>query len=167
MPEINWLNMLSQAITFVIALAIVWKFGWKPLTQFIRDRQDKVKKTIEDAENTRQAITKLEAEYRAKLEKVEQKSAELISIARQEGVKAREEIVRTAHEEAAALQKKAREQLEADRNRIMKEMRSEIIGLSMTIAEKALHEPIADKVHNQKFQEILEELSQGPGRRVS
>jgi F-type H+-transporting ATPase subunit b len=159
--------MLSQTITFLIALAIVWKFGWKPLTQFIRDRQDKVKKTLEDAENMRQAITKLEGEYRAKLEQVEQKSAELIAIARQEGVKVREELVRAAHDEAAELQKKSREQLETDRNRIMNEMRAEIIALSMAIAEKALKEPIADKVHNQKFQEILEELSRGPGRRPS
>jgi F-type H+-transporting ATPase subunit b len=165
MPEINWQLMLSQAITFLIALAVVWKFGWKPLTRFIRDRQDKVKKTIEDAENMRQAITRLETDYRAKLEQVEQKSAELISIARQEGVKVREEIVRVAHEEAAALQKKAREQLDADRNRVMQEMRSEIIAIAMSVAEKALREPIADKVHDRKFQEILQELSQGPGRR--
>ena len=167
MPEVNWLNMLSQTITFLIALAIVWKFGWKPMMQFIGDRQTKVKKTLDDAENAKQAITKLEAEYRAKLQQVEQKSAELIASARQEGVKTREEIVRAAQADAVELQKKSREQIEADRNKVMGEMRAEIIALSMAIAEKALHEPIADKVHNQKFQEILEELSQGPGRRPS
>ncbi|MBN2036620.1 MAG: F0F1 ATP synthase subunit B [Chitinispirillaceae bacterium] len=167
MPEINWQNMLSQVITFLIALAIVWKFGWKQMVKFINDRQEKIRKTLENAETTRQAITMLEAEYRAKLEQVEQKSAELISIARQEGLKMREEIVRAAHEEAAGLQKKAREQLDADRNRIMNEMRAEIVGLAMSVAEKVLREPMADKVHERKFQEILEELSKGPSRRPS
>jgi F-type H+-transporting ATPase subunit b len=167
MPEIHWQIMLSQTITFLIALAVVWKFGWKPLCAFIKERQDKVRKTLENAEDTRQAITRLEADYRAKLEQVEQKSAELISIARQEALKVKEEIVRIAHQEASEQQKKAREQLDADRRKVMGEMRAEIVALSMAVAEKALGQPIADAVHNRKFQEIVEELSVGPQRRVS
>ena len=81
MLEINWQILVSQVITFLIALVVVWKFAWKPILQIIHDRQDKVRKTLEDAENMRLAITKLEAEYQAKLQQVEQKSAEFIAIA--------------------------------------------------------------------------------------
>ena len=167
MPDINWQLILSQTITFLIAVAIVWKFGWKPMIKFMNDRSDKVRKTIDDAENAKQSITRLEADYRAKLEQVEQKSAELISIARQEALKVKEEIVRAAHQEVSEQQKKAREQLDADRRKVMGEMRAEIVALSMAVAEKALGQPIADAVHNRKFQEIVEELSSGPQRRMS
>jgi F-type H+-transporting ATPase subunit b len=167
MPDINWQLILSQTITFLIAVAIVWKFGWKPMIKFMNDRSEKVRKTIDDAENAKQSITRLEADYRAKLEQVEQKSAELISIARQEALKVKEEIVRAAHQEVSEQQKKAREQLDADRRKVMGEMRAEIVALSMAVAEKALGQPIADAVHNRKFQEIVEELSSGPQRRMS
>ena len=158
MLEIKWWILLSQGITFLIALAVVWKFAWKPLTQFIRDRQEKVKKTIDDTENSRQAMAKLEAEYRAKLEQIERKSAELISIARQDAGRAKDEIIKAAQTEALELRKKANEQLEQDRRQLMADMRSEIIGLSMAIAEKALHEPMPELVQDRKFQDILKGL---------
>jgi F-type H+-transporting ATPase subunit b len=156
MPEIQWWILVSQAVTFLIALAVVWKFAWKPLIQFIRDRQDKVRKTLDDAESTRQSIAKLEAEYRARLDGVERKSAELIAAARNEAGRAKDEIVRTAQEEVVALRKKAQEQLEQERRRLMAEMRTEIVGLSMAIAEKALTGPLPEKVQERKFQELLD-----------
>ena len=167
MPEINWQLMLSQTITFLIMLAIVWKFGWKPMLKFMNDRSDKVRKTLDEAENAKQSIAKLDADYRAKLEAVEQKSAELVSQARAEAVKAKEEIMRAAHQEAAELHKKSRDQLDADRRKVMGEMRAEIVALAMAVVEKALKEPIAAGVHDRKFKEIIEELSSGSQRRPS
>ena len=163
MFEFHWQNMLSQVLTFLIAVAIVWKFGWKSILQFIRDRQEKIKKTLEDAESTRQAIATLETEYRAKLELVETRSTELIAIARQDAARAKDEMLHVAEAEAAQLRKKAHEQLEADRRHLMAEMRSEIIGISMAIAERALREPLPGTVNDGKFQEILAELSKGAG----
>ncbi len=159
MPEIHWQIMLSQVITFLIALAVVWKFGWKPIIQIVRDRQDKVRKTLEDAENTRLAIQKLEAEYHAKLEQIEQKSSELIALARQDAGRVKEELLAAAHAEAMELQKKAHEQVEHERRRIMNEMRSEIVSISMAIAEKMLSKPVSGDVQERKFQEMLEEIS--------
>jgi F-type H+-transporting ATPase subunit b len=159
--------MLSQTITFLIALAIVWKFGWKPMVKFMNDRSDKVRKTLDEAENAKQSIAKLDADYRAKLEAVEQKSAELVSQARAEAAKAKEEIMRAAHQEAAELHKKSRDQLDADRRKVMGEMRAEIVALAMAVVEKALKEPIAAGVHDRKFKEIIEELSSGSQRRPS
>lgn len=161
MPEISWQIMISQVVTFLIAAAIVWIFGWKPIMQMIRDRQNKVRKTLEEAENTRLAITTLESEYRAKLDQVEQKSAELISIARLEAGRAREELMRAAQAEALELQKRAHEQIEHESRRVMQEMRSEVVGLSMAIAEKMLSRPLPEDVHDRKFQEMLEEISKG------
>jgi len=158
MPEINWHIMLSQVMTFLVALVIVWKVSWKPLMKLIRDRQEKVRKTLDDAENSRQAIARLEAEYRAKLEQIERKSAELISIARQDAGHTKDEIIKAAQAEALELRKKANEQLEQDRRQLMTDLRSEIIGISMAIAEKALHEPMPELVQDRKFQDILKGL---------
>jgi F-type H+-transporting ATPase subunit b len=165
--SISWLNLLSQWITFLIMLAIVWKFGWKPMVKFMNDRSEKVRKTLDEAENAKQSIAKLEADYRAKIEQMEQKSAELVAQARSEAARAKEEIVKAAHQEAAEQQKKSRDQLEADRRRVMGEMRAEVVALAMAVVEKALHEPVAGGVHDRKYQEILDELSSGQQRRPS
>jgi F-type H+-transporting ATPase subunit b len=167
MPVFHGWILLSQTITFLIMLAIVWKFGWKPMIKFMNDRSEKVRKTLDEAETARRSIAKLDADYRTKIEQMEQKSAELVAQARQEAARAKEEIVKAAHQEAAEQQKKSRDQLEADRRKVLGEMRAEIVALSMAVVEKALHEPIAGGVHDRKYQEILEELSKGSQRRPS
>ena len=159
MPEFHWQIMLSQVITFLIALAVVWKFGWKPVIQIIHDRQEKVRKTLEDAENTRLSIQKLEAEYRAKLEQIEQKTSDLIAAARQDAGRVKEELLAAAQAEAMELQKKAHEQIEYERRQTMREMREEIVSLSMAITEKMLSRPFSGDVHEKKFQEMLDEIS--------
>lgn len=159
MPEIHWQIMLSQVITFLIALAVVWKFGWKPVMKLVSDRQDKVRKTLDDAENSRSAIQKLEAEYRAKLEQIEQKTSELIAAARQDAGRVKEELLAAAQAEAMDLQKKAHEQIEYERRQTMREMREEIVSLSMAITEKMLSRPFSGDVHEKKFQEMLDEIS--------
>jgi len=164
-PEIHGQIMLSQVITFLIALAVVWGFGWKPIVKMIDERKDKIRTALESAEAAQQKITKLEADYRVKLEQVEQKTAELIASAKQDANRAKDDIMRVAQAEAAALRKKSQEQLEQDRAAVMGEMRTEIIGLSMAIAEKALHEPVPAAVHTRKYEEILEELTHGQARR--
>jgi F-type H+-transporting ATPase subunit b len=158
MIEIQWWVLASQALTFLIALAVVWKLAWKPLVRFVRDRQDKVRKTLEDAENARRSIEQLETEYRARLDGIERQSAELIAAARNEAGRAREEMLRAAQEETVALRKKAQEQLEQERRRTMDEMRSEIVGLSMAVAEKALAGALPEKAQERKFRELLDEL---------
>jgi F-type H+-transporting ATPase subunit b len=158
MPDFNLQLFISQWITFLIAVAVVWKFAWKPLIQFIRDRQDKVKKTLDDAENTRQDIARLEADYRTKLAGMEQKSIEMVASARQDAGRARDEIMRSVQEETLALRKKAQEQLDQERRRLMADMRSEIVGLSMSIAEKALAGPLPEKVQERKFLALLDEM---------
>jgi F-type H+-transporting ATPase subunit b len=164
LPEFNGLNLLSQFVTFLIAVVIVWKFGWKPMVKFMNDRADKVRKTLDDAENARLSIAKIEADYHTKLQQMEQKSAELVASARQDAGRAKDEIMKAAQAEAADLRKKAHEQLAQDRRQLMGEMRTEIIGLSVAIAEKALGGPLPQGVQDKKFQEILGELSKGPRR---
>jgi F-type H+-transporting ATPase subunit b len=164
MFEFHWQNMLSQVITFLIAVVIVWKFGWKSILQMIRDRQEKIKKTLDDAENARAAITKLEADYRAKLEQVESRSNELIAIARQDASRAKDEMLKAAEAEAAQMRKKSHEQLEADQRRLMGEIRSEVITLAMAVAEKTLGQSLPGAVHEQKFKQMLDELSKTPRR---
>lgn len=159
--------MLSQVITFLIALAVVWKFGWKPVLKLVHDRQEKVRKTLEDAENARSAIQKLESEYRAKLEQIEQKTSELIAVARQDAGRVKEELMAAAQAEAMELQKKAHEQVEHERRRIMGEMREEIVSLSMAVAEKMLSKHVPGDVQERKFQEMLDEISKSRAQGAS
>jgi F-type H+-transporting ATPase subunit b len=161
MPEINVGVFISQLITFLIALTVIWIFSWKPLLAFMKQRQQKIKESIENAEKMRETVAKLEEDYKSRVRQIELQSTEMINMARAESLRVRDEIVKNAQKEAADLRRKSEEQLEHSRAKIVREIRGEVVGLSMAIVKKVLGETAVGPEQSQRFEQVLEELTVG------
>src|SRR5438093_5204312 len=61
-------------VTFLVLLALLTKFAWRPLLQALETRQQAIKKSLEDADRARQ-----------ELERLQQESAQIIRQARLDG----------------------------------------------------------------------------------
>jgi len=127
----------------------------------VADRQKKISSDRENAEQTRLAITKLEEEYKQRLQQIEQKSGELLALAKVEGEKVREQIVKKTQDEVAEMRKRGQEQLENERQQLMRELRAEIVGFSMAVTQKVLDEQSFASVQKKKFENMLAELEAG------
>ncbi|OGS21168.1 MAG: ATP synthase F0 subunit B [Elusimicrobia bacterium RIFOXYA2_FULL_39_19] len=163
MIDINPGILFVQILTFLIAMAILWKIAWGPLNNMISQRQDKIKKDLDYAEQAKQAVENLQKEYTAKLEEIQAKASEIIAEAKNESQKVKEEILRSAHQEAEELRKKAQLQLADERSKVIKALRFEITGLSFDIAEKILQQSVDKKMHDNLLKEMLEQLDVRPG----
>ena len=151
--------LLVQVITFIILITLLWKLAWKPLMKFMKERQDSIKKSIDEAEKTRQAVAKLEEEYQARFRQIADKSQELINMAKAEGARAKEEIIKQAQTEAQSLRRKSQEQLGIERNAIIQELRKEIASLSLVMAEKIIRQNFDANTQERYLEEILGEIN--------
>lgn len=159
MLEIEWKLLLSQAITFLIMVGIVWKLSWKPLLKFIKDRQDTVRQSLENAENMRLAASKLEEVYQQRLLQVEQQTKDLIALARLEGNRVKEEIVLSTQKEIADMRKRAEEQLDLQREQIIRELRDTVITMSMNLTTKIIESSSLQGLSEDRFKAMLDELN--------
>jgi F-type H+-transporting ATPase subunit b len=150
--------LLSQVVTFLIFLAVVWKASWKPLLGFLRERQDKIRQSLQDAEQMRLAASKLEEDYRLRLQQVEEQSKELISLAKVEGNRAKDEIVKNAQKEIEDMRKRAEEHLDLEREQLVRELRSDVVNLSLSLTNKIIGETQLSGLSEDRLQEILKEL---------
>jgi F-type H+-transporting ATPase subunit b len=158
MLEINWLLMLSQTVTFLIMVGIVWKLSWKPLLKFIKDRQDTIRLSLENAEKMRLAASQLEEDYQKRLLVVEQQTKDLITLAKTEGNRAKEEIVASAQKEIADMRKRSQEHLGLERDQIIKELREKVIKLSMELTTKIVESSSMENISEERFKSMLTEL---------
>jgi F-type H+-transporting ATPase subunit b len=159
MLEINPVILLVQVITFLIALSVVWKLAWKPLMKFMQERQDSIKKSIDEAEQTRQLAAKLEEEYQAKLRQIADKSQELLNLAKAEAAHTKEELLQQAQAEAQAVRRKNQEQLAIERNAIIQELRKDIASLSLVMVEKVIRQSFDAGTQERYLKEILSEIN--------
>jgi F-type H+-transporting ATPase subunit b len=156
--EINLSLLLSQMVTFLIALSIVWKFGWGPITKLIQTRQDNIKQELLNAEQTRQAVTKLEDDYKHRLQLIDQQSKELLNLARLEGNRIRDEILNTTKKEVSDMRRRALEQINIERDVIVRDLRKKIIDLTMTLTTKVINNSDLDQFSEIKLQELIYKL---------
>jgi F-type H+-transporting ATPase subunit b len=145
-------------LTFLVLVALLGKFAWRPLLAALERRQQLIAKAIDDAERAR-----------AELEKVQQESAKLLANARVEGEaivsrsrvaadRLGEELRQKASAEAAGLLKKAEREIQLETTRAIEQVRREAVELSIAIASKILHRSVSKEDNNALIQETIKEL---------
>jgi F-type H+-transporting ATPase subunit b len=129
-------------VVFLVLLAVLTKFGWKPLLEALAAREASIRKSLDDAQKTRED-----------LERVHQESARILQQARidAEGILARSrtdadrigaELRQKAREESDAIVRNAQRQIQVETRRALDEIRKEAVDLSVTIAGKLIEKHV-------------------------
>src|SRR5437773_374067 len=90
-------------IVFLVLLALLAKFAWKPLLEALDDRQQSIRKALDDARKAKQELEGIHAESAKLLAQARGEAAEIVSRSRSDADRFREEMKEKARAEAAAL----------------------------------------------------------------
>src|SRR3954468_16665800 len=79
-------------LTFLVLLALLAKFAWKPLLEALETRQQGIRKALDDAQAARQDLERLEQEAAQIMRKARAEAETLITQSRADADRLREEI---------------------------------------------------------------------------
>jgi F-type H+-transporting ATPase subunit b len=153
--------LFIQAVTFGLAVAVLWRFFWKPLAKFMEARRYAIEQDIETARKSRESAEQSRAEVELRLARIKSEASELLQQASEEGKRTREQILQEAQAEARRLLDNASRQIAEERVRAIHDLRAETVALSMLIAEKALKQSVDAKVQHRLVDEFVAELKLG------
>jgi F-type H+-transporting ATPase subunit b len=159
--EINPYLLLIQAVTFGLAVFILWRFFWKPLVKFMDARRHAIEQDIETARKSRESAEKLQVQLTQRLAEIDTEARRLLQQASDESKLAREQILKEAQAEARRLLDNAGRQIAEERVRAIRDLRAETVALSLLIAEKALKQSVDAKVQHRLVDEFVTELKRG------
>ena len=145
-------------ITFLVLVALLAKFAWRPLLAALERREKLIARAIEDSEKAR-----------ADLERVQQDAARVLADARVEGeaivTRSRaaadrlgEELRQKASAEAAGILKKAEREIQLETTRAIEQVRREAVELSVAIASKILHRNVSAEDNRALIEDSLRQL---------
>ncbi|OGM20531.1 hypothetical protein A2714_04035 [Candidatus Woesebacteria bacterium RIFCSPHIGHO2_01_FULL_38_9] len=131
--------LLAQIINFGLLLFILSKVLYKPVIKLIDERNKKLTKAIEDS-----------AAIEKKLEKIEESKKDLLSQARQNANKEREDLIKMAQEESRVIIDNAKKKAEKEIEK----------GLTMLKTAKVEAEKeLTDKFMERVMDNLLKKLS--------
>ena len=148
-------------VTFLVLVALLAKFAWTPLLQALETRQNAIRKSLDDAQQAKQELERLNLESAQIINRARVEAEAVITQSRSDGDRLREEIRARARTEADNIVKNAERQIQLETSRALEQIRREAVELSVMIASKIIQRNIT-KEDNERL--IAEALQQVEGR---
>jgi F-type H+-transporting ATPase subunit b len=138
-------EIVVGTITFAILFFVLVKFVVPRFEQVFLARRDAIEGGIERAESMQAEAKSALEQYRAQLAEARSEAAQIRDQARAEGQQIIEELRAQAQEEASRIIARGEEQLTAQRQQIVNELRGQIGALAVDLAGRIVGESLADE----------------------
>jgi F-type H+-transporting ATPase subunit b len=161
MIQIDFWLLLAQVASFLVALFILWRFFWGPLTQMIEKRGRDIGRDIETAKSGREEVEQMKRQYQAELCDIEARAKKILDAATADGHVARDDILKAAQEQAKVFLDNAKAEIAVERDLAMTQMRKETVDLAVMIAEKLLKQSVDQGARERMLNEFIDGLKHG------
>lgn len=158
-PPTDWGLQIWTLVSFVVLLALLAKFAFKPIAAALDRRSEMIKKSIEEAEKQRAEAKKLMDDYQKQLAEARSEANKIIEEARGLGENVRKEVVEKANAEASALLQRSQEELQRQKEKGVQELKDTVASLSVQIASKVIEKEINEATHRQLVENLIKDLS--------
>ena len=135
-------TIIAQVLNFIILLAILAKFCYKPLLKVMDDRRTRIINNLDSAEQTRLEAEELKKQYAQQLADARAEATAIVDKANKIGQKLHDDFMSQAQEEKEQLMATAREHIEQEKQQAMLDVRTELISLATEIAGKVVSEKL-------------------------
>ena len=148
-------------ITFLGLLFALKKLAWGPLLAALESRQSDIRKSLDDAQEARQELERLNQESAQILTKARAEADEIIVRSRADAERLREDMKHKARAEADAVVKNAERQIQLETARALQQIRTEAVELSVMIASKLIQRNLTKEDNDRLIEEALRQV-EGP-----
>jgi F-type H+-transporting ATPase subunit b len=161
---LDWSQILTQIIGFLLLLWLLKKFAWKPILQLLETRRNKIVAEFDKIDATKQEVTQLKLDYEQQLKTIDAQARQKILDAVQEGQKIAAEIQEKARDDSRQIIEKAKQNIELEIAKAKVELRNEIVNLTLQATEKLLIEKLDAQKHRELILHYIDSLDRLPKR---
>lgn len=135
---INWFTVAAQIVNFLILVALLKRFLYKPIVDAMNKRQETIETALSEAEKKRRAADDQAEEYRKKSAEIDRRRDDMLKEGRDKAEEERKQLVEKARKEADGLKQKWQSAVREEQDAFLEALRSQMVEQTMTLAGKAL-----------------------------
>jgi len=138
MLDINPGLILWTIITFIIVALILRAVAWKPLLAALTAREEKIRSSLQHAEDAHREAERLLEMNRQQLAAAEEQSQRIIREGRNLGERLKAEIMEKANASSRHMIEQAKEEIKREKEAALVQLRGEVADLAIAAAGKIL-----------------------------
>ncbi|MFD0990579.1 F0F1 ATP synthase subunit B [Mariniflexile jejuense] len=144
-----------QSVLFIGLVLLLKKFAWKPILDAVEKREEGIKGALESAEKAKLEMQNLQADNQKLLKEARAEREEMLKEARDIKNKMIEDAKGEAQSQANKMIEQATAAIESEKKAAMAELKSQVAGLSIEIAEKVVRGELSNKDKQEKLVESM------------
>lgn len=149
--------VIWSGLTFLVVLALLTKFAWKPILGMLKEREDEITSSLAKAKEAQQEYARIEAQ-KAQIEAETRAERDaILKEAREKVQHMLDEARKLSQEEGDKLIEQARAQIEREKVGAIDELKKQVAALSVQIAGKLIESNLQD---NDRQEQLIEKYLQ-------
>ena len=150
------MTLIAQVVNFLILVAILAKFAYKPLLKAMADRQARIANDLQSAEQERVAAQQLHKEYLDQMAQAKAQSQAILDKAVKTAESMKQEILEEARLENARLLKSAQDEIARQTELAIAGLREEVVTLSLAAAAKVIDKEMNSETNTKLVADFIE-----------
>lgn len=159
--QINFFWVITQALSFLIFLAILYFAAFRRIGGVLEERRSRIEQGLQDAEQARRDREQAEAERIATLQEARREANEILARAQKVAQETRDADIAATKAELERMRERAAADIEAEKQRAIGDLRGEVAELALRAAGRVVGETLTAERERRLVDDFLTETS-GP-----
>ena len=151
--------LVAQIVNFGIVAILLYKFAYKPVLATIEERQKKISDGLQYAEEMKAKLADAEKAHAATLRKAQQEAQTILGEARETAKLYLDKQTEAASGKSDEIIAKAKEAIDLERNKMLTEVRGEVVRLVIHTTSKVLTKDLSEDEKSRFSKSAAEELA--------
>lgn len=157
--QINFFWIITQAISFLIFLAILYFAAFRRIGGVLEERRSRIEQGLQDAEQARRDRESAEAERVVTLQEARREANDILARAQKVAQESRDSDIAATKAELERMRERAAADIEAEKQRAIADLRGEVADLALRAAGRVVGETLSTERERRLVADFLAETN--------
>jgi F-type H+-transporting ATPase subunit b len=155
---LDWKILLAQLINFAILVAVLYKFGYKPIFKILDDRKKKIDEGLENAALAEKKINSVLEEEKNIIKNAKIEAAAILEKTKEDVEESRKRELIKTREEIGKIINQEKENMRQEKAEVLRDIKKEVSDLVVSALEKVLEEKVDGKKNEEIIKKAVEKI---------
>ena len=160
--QINLFWIIVSSLNFLLFLFLISRFAFGPINEILESRRTRIEQGLKDAEQARLDRENAEKERAAALQEARREANEILARAQKIAQETRDADIAATKADLERIRERAAAEIEAEKQRAITELRTEVADLALQAASKVVGETLTTERERRLVAEFLTEINSAP-----
>ena len=164
--QLNWPSVITSIVVFLVLLWVLSKVAWKPILEGLHQREETIKKALDDAAAANEQAKALILEYEAKLETAREEGKAILEETRRDAQDLRAQIEADASQKADETVDRAKREIEQITAKAWDGLVRDAASVATQAASQIIQKALSPEGHAEIVSGVVADLAARRARRT-